>query len=432
MQQAIRTLANPVRTKVMIPGSKSITNRALLLAALAEGVSKLNNIQISDDTVALIQALRELGITIQLHDNLHICTVIGTQGIFPNTQATLWCAEAGTVARFLLAACAANPGVYHFSGAANLNQRPLEQLLTVLQQQGAQISPDNAQHLPLTITGTDMLAGGEVVLDSAETSQFLSALLMVAPYARTPLTINANNLVSKPYVNLTCVMMAEFGVQVHRIHQGRFMVPIPQRYQAQEYFVEPDLSTASYFFAAAAVTGGTITMQPLVRSQTKQADVNFLSVLEKMGCQVMETLTELTLIGPDQLTGIEVDMSDYSDTFPTLAAIAPFASSPVTISNIGHTCHKESNRIQAMKAELEKMGITVECGKDWIKIFPGSPQGCMVHSHHDHRIAMALSIIGLRVPGVIIDHAECVTKTCPDFFTQWHYLTEARQEVGVV
>jgi 3-phosphoshikimate 1-carboxyvinyltransferase len=424
MQQAILPAHSPTQAKIIIPGSKSITNRAFLLAALADGVSTLSGIQISDDTLTFLLALQKLGITIQLDEKSSSCTIIGNNGEFPNKQTSLWCANAGTVARFLLVACAASNGVYHFDGSAHLCKRPIAPLLDVLRCQGAQVAPYNAQQLPLTLTGTDLLAGGDILLDSTLTSQFLSALLMIAPYARSSLTINIAELVSRFYVDMTCAMMAEFGVQVHRIHQGRFMVPVPQRYQARDYTIEPDLSTASYFLAAAAITGGEITIPAIKRSESKQADVNFLSVLEEMGCHITNKPAGLTLTGPTKLQGIEVNMCDFSDTFLTLAAIAPFASSPVKITHIGHTRYKESDRINAIKNGLEKMGVTVESGNNWIKIFPSIPHGCTVNACDDHRVAMAFSIIGLKVPNVIIEGAECVTKTCPEFFTLWNKLTQ--------
>ena len=206
------------------------------------------------------------------------------------------------------------------------------------------------------------------------------------------------------------------------MHHARFYVPIPQRYQAREYVIEPDLSTASYFFAAAAVTGGEVTIQAIQRESSKQADVKFLTVLEKMGCTVIEAESGLTVKGPAELKGVKVDMRDFSDTFMTLATLAPFASSPTTITNIAHARFKESDRIAAVRAGLETLKVKVESGQDWIKIYPGMPEAGEVNSFNDHRIAMAFSVIGLKVSGVVIDGAECVSKTCPNFFEMWDEL----------
>ena len=424
MKQSIRAVKAPIKARVSIPGSKSITNRALLLAALADGVSEIFNILISDDTLAFIQALRNLGVGIQVDEASYSCIIAGCDGRFPKKEAEIWCADAGTVARFLLAACAASQGIFHFDASEQMRSRPIASLLRTLCAQGARVSPVTAEKMPFTLEGSDGLLGGEIEIDGSETSQFVSALLMIAPYAKTPVMIQTQDVVSSPFLSMTCDMMADFGVLVRRMHHARFFVPAPQRYEGRDFIVEPDLTTASYFFAAAAVTAGEVTIQKVERTHSKQGDVEFLEVLEKMGCEVLETELGLTVKGPQELKGVSVDMRDFADTFMTLAAIAPFASTPTIITNIGHTRLQESNRIYAMRKGLEVLGIQVEEGPDWIKIFPSIPQAGVVDSHNDHRIAMAFSIIGLRVSDVEIENAECVSKTCPDFFTLWKALTD--------
>ncbi len=413
MKQAINARLTPLNAHITVPGSKSITNRALLIAALAQGVSKLSDILISDDTLTFIHALQQLGVVIELNEQARTCIVRGTNGKFPKQEATIWCADAGTAARFLLAACAATGGIFHFDGSQRLRERPLASLLQVLREQGAAVQTNK---MPLTVKGIAGLQGGDIAIDGAETSQFLSALLMVAPFSRHPVTFKVNELVSRPYVNMTCAMMADFGVISD---SSSYSVHAPQHYVARDYVIEPDLSTASYFFAAAAVTGGSVTIQAINRAHCKQGDVAFLSVLEEMGCTVEETSSALTLTGVSVLQGVTVNMQKFSDTFMTLAALAPFAKTPTTITHIGHTRLQESDRIAAMRSELEKLQIKVEEGPDWIKIYPGQPQAGEIDSHRDHRIAMAFSIMGLRVPGIVIDGAECVAKTCPAFFEMW-------------
>jgi 3-phosphoshikimate 1-carboxyvinyltransferase len=422
MKQLIRTVSAPIHATVTIPGSKSITNRALLLAALADGVSEIFNILVSADTLAFADALRELGIVVQMDEETHSCIIAGGMGKFPKPEAKIWCADAGTVARFLLAACASSSGMYHFDASAQLRQRPIASLLRTLCGQGARVFPENASQMPFTIVGADGLEGGEIEIDGAETSQFISALLMVAPFAKLSVMLKTQDLVSSPYVAMTCAMMADFGVLVRRMHHARFSVPAPQRYKARDYVVEPDLSTASYFFAAAAVTGGEIRIQPIDRAHSLQGDVAFLTVLEKMGCVVTESADALIVKGPSTLLGMNVDMRDFSDTFMTLAAIAPFADKPTTITNIAHTRLQESNRITAMRKGLEVLKIKTEEGPDWLKIYPGTPCAGQIDAHHDHRIAMAFSLIGLRIPGIEINGAECVSKTCPEFFAMWDQL----------
>lgn len=415
----IQTIKQPVQARIVIPGSKSITNRALLLAALADGISELSGILLSDDTSVFIEALRELGVTIMLDKAAHTCVVGGAGGVFPKNRAHIWCGDAGTAARFLLAACASVSGIYQFDGSAQLRRRPIATLLSLLSSQGAKVIPEDAREMPLTIAGQGGLLGGEIIMSAHETGQYVSALLMVAPFAKTPIMLETENLVSVPYVNMTCSMMRDFGVLVKRLHQTRFYVPVPQVYYPQKYVIEPDLSTASYFFAAAAVTGGEMTVPHVQRETSMQADIQFLTVLEKMGCTVMQTNEGVTVKGAQQLRGVNVDMRDFSDVFMTLAAIAPFASSPTTITNIAHTRLKESDRITAMRVGLEKLGIKIETGLDWIKIYPGIPQAAIIDSMNDHRIAMSFSIVGLKVEGIKIDGAECVSKTCPEFFELW-------------
>ena len=303
---------------------------------------------ISDDTRALIDALYNLGIVVQLDEASRSCIVGGAGGQFPKNEADIWCAHAGTVARFMLAACSSSPGKYHFDGSSRLRNRPIEGLLTVLRNQGIKIEPENKNSMPFTVFGADGLTGGDIEIEGSETGQFISALLMVAPFARLPVLLKARDIVSRPYIDMTCAMMADFGVVVHCPSPSHFSISVPQSYQARDYVVEPDLSTASYFFAAAAVTGGEVAIQAISRKKTKQGDVEFLSILEKMGCQVMESPGGLVVKGPQELQGIEVDLRDHSDLFMTLAAMAPFAKTPTTIVNIKHTRQQESDRISAM------------------------------------------------------------------------------------
>lgn len=420
--QSIQVVTKPIHARVTIPGSKSITNRALLLAALANGVSELFNVLISDDTCVFVEALHELGVPVILDKTTQSCIVGGGGGAFPKKKASVWCGDAGTAGRFLLAACASSPGIYQFDSTEQLQNRPIESLLKTLIGQGVKVMPEDANKMPFAILGTDGLQGGEIVIDGSKTGQFVSALLMVSPLAKSPVLLKTDNLVSEPYIDMTCTMMSEFGVLVKRMHHARFYVPVPQRYKAREYEIEPDLSTASYFFAAAAVTAGEITIQAVDRENCKQGDVEFLTVLEKMGCEVTADANGLTVKGSQELRGVNVDMRDISDTFMTLAAMAPFATSPTTITNIAHARLKESDRINAMKVNLENLKIKVESGPDWIKVYPGIPQAGVIDSFGDHRIAMAFSVIGLRVPGIEIAEAGCVSKTCPEFFSMWESL----------
>lgn len=422
MEKIIRTIQQPIQSNIKIPGSKSMTNRALLLAAMSNGICEISDVLISDDTRVFADALSELGIMVQLDESTRTCIVGGVTGRLPKPEASIWCGDAATAARFLLAICAASPGNYFFDGSPQLRNRPLSPLIKVLVGQGAVISPKNANRMPLTIKGVDRFSGDVIEIEGTQTGQFISALLMAAPFSKTQMVIQTSDLVSRPYVDMTMDMMADFGVLVRRMNYSRFSIPVPQYYQARDYVIEPDLSTASYFFAAAAVTGGEVTIQPINRNKSHQGDVQFVKILEKMGCQIIENGLGLTVKGPTELKGVSVDMRDFSDTFMTLAAIAPFAKTPTSITNIGHTRLQESDRIKVMRTELEKCGVKVEEGPDWLKIFPSTPHGAVIDSHQDHRIAMSFAILGLKVENIVIQGAECVTKTCPNFYDLWEQL----------
>lgn len=414
--RAIRPARPDLDVTVRIPGSKSVTNRALLLAALAAGDSTLEGALVADDTLAFAEGLRSLGFEVSdvAADPVR---VRGAAGRIPSPAASVWCAEAGTATRFLLAASAAGQGSFAFDAAEQMRRRPLGPLLDALRAQGAATEPSGAASLPLTLLASG-LAGGDLRLSGGVSSQFVSALLLAAPLARAPLTIAVDGLVSRPYVDLTLAMMAHFGVTVERDGHVAFTVR-PSTYAAQRYTVEPDASTASYFFAAAAVTTGRVTVTGLSRAGALQGDVRFLDVLEAMGCAVREDAAGVTVVGPDTLSGLTVDMADIPDTFMTLAAIAPFAAAPVTVTGIGNVRLKESDRIAAMEEGLRRVGARADSGPDYLRVFPGPTHGAVIDPHGDHRIAMSFGVLGLRTPGIVIDDPGCVRKTCPEFFALW-------------
>jgi len=422
MREVLQTVQKPISAKILIPGSKSVSHRALLLAALAEGVSEIHHIQISEDVRTFVSALSELGIAVYLEEKSQRVVIAGGNGHFPKKHSVIWCKESGTLLRFLLAACGGISGAYYFDGALSLRHRPIASLLEILINQGVTCIPSDAMKLPFTLITSKPLMGGKIKIDAAKTSQMVSALLMIAPFMHSSLSLQVENLVSASYVDITCAMMAEFGVLVERKSSTEYKVISGQRYQARNYHVEPDLSTASYFFAAAAVTGGEVTIPFAHREKTLQGDSVFLTILEKMGCKIQETSSSLTVKGTLHLQGIEADMRDCPDLFMTLAAIAPFAKTPTVITHIGHARLKESDRLLAMREGLEQLGVRVEEGEDWLKIYPSTPHGGVIQSHHDHRIAMAFSIVGLRVPDMIIENSECVAKSCPEFFQLWKNL----------
>jgi 3-phosphoshikimate 1-carboxyvinyltransferase len=424
MQQKIETAKGQVHAKVTVPGSKKITHRAILLAALADGVSELSGIQIGHHTKLLIDALRQVGIVIQLDEKAQSCIIAGGNGQFPKKQATIWCDNAKIITYFMMGACAGSQGVYYFDGSEEFRELNIENLLHLLRRQGAQIIPNEKEHLPFTLVSADTLEGGDVIFSKKE-NILAHLFLMIAPFARTPFNLSLMDLTHDDDIDLTCAIMAEFGVLVHRLHHSQLMVPVPQRYHARDYMIEPDFSLASYFFAAAAITGGEVTIQPIKRNVSKQTTIKILSVLEKMGCQIIERHYGLTVLGPKELKGIEISMREFSDAFYIVAALAPFASKPTYISHVGKISAKESERLKKMKNELCKLNIQVEAGDDWIKITPSKIKTpAVINSYQDPRLAMAFAVVGLKQPNIMIEDPECVTKNFPDFFTIWNKLAE--------
>ncbi|MCX7123261.1 MAG: 3-phosphoshikimate 1-carboxyvinyltransferase [Gammaproteobacteria bacterium] len=411
LQQRIKSVNGPVSGVITVPGSKSLSNRALLLASFSEGVTHLKGVLWSDDTEACFVALQSLGVPIQKISE-HELKITGVR-VFKQNQK-INCRDAGTVSRFLIPIAAALGGSYEFYGSDRLSERPLKPMLDGLIALGVNIIyHDQVGFLPLRVESQG-LHGGVLNVDIKDSSQFISGLLLAAPKAKAPITIFADHLAEKPYVHLTLEMMADFGVQAEL--QGNAIQVMPSSYQACQYEIEPDASTASYFFAAAALTAGEIRVNGLYR-EVLQGDIHFLEVLEKMGAVVRETPLGITVAGPQILKGLgEVDFSGMSDTFMTLAALCPFADSPTTIKGLRHTRLQESDRVEAMRQGLTVLGAKVTTTEDSITIYPSSLHAGVIDSHRDHRIAMSHALIGLKIPGVIIDGADCVKKTCPLFF----------------
>jgi 3-phosphoshikimate 1-carboxyvinyltransferase len=425
--RSIRPARPGLDVSVRVPGSKSVTNRALLLAGLAAGRSVLRGALDAGDTRAFAGALSSLGIPVEAQaGDLHLG---GAGGRIPAGRADVFCAEAGTAARFLVAAAAAGEGAYRFDGAPQLRRRPLAPLLEALRAQGARTEPANATGLPFTLLARG-LAGGGLRLPGDTSSQFVSSLLMAAPLGHAPLDLQVDGLVSRPYVTMTLRMMEQFGAVAEAADDERWVVS-PGAYAGRDYAVEPDASTASYFFAAAA-TGGRVRVLGLHRAGSLQGDVAFLDVLEAMGCSVLDEPEGVTVAGPASLSGLAVDMGDISDTFMTLAAIAPLATSPVTITGIGNVRLKESDRIAAVEENLRRLEVPTQSGEDWLRVFPANPRGGPIDPHGDHRIAMAFSVLGLRVPGIVIDDPACVDKTCPTFYELWAELEQGTGATGQI
>jgi 3-phosphoshikimate 1-carboxyvinyltransferase len=413
---AIPTVARPLDGELTLPGSKSITNRALLAAALAQGRSVLEEALFSEDTEIFADCLGRLGFQVLSEPAARRFTVEGLGGALPASAAELFVGNAGTAARFITALTALGRGTYRFDGVPAMRKRPMRELLDALVAQGASVEhAGQPGAMPFTLT-TRGFEGGEIQTSADRTSQHLTALLLIAPYAARDTTIRiGETLVSKPYLVTTCGMMEQWGVRVEREGEGVFHIRAGQRYQPQRFVVEPDASGASYFFAAAAALGGRVRVNHLT-DRSLQGDARFVDVLAAMGCQVTHGADFIEVARHGPLRGVDIDLNDMSDTMPTLAAIAPFAEGPVTIRNVEHTRWKETDRIHAVVTELRRMGALVDEARDGLTVHPGPLHGANIDTYNDHRIAMAFAITGLRVPGTVINDPGCTSKTFPDFF----------------
>ncbi|MFI1996434.1 3-phosphoshikimate 1-carboxyvinyltransferase [Actinoplanes sp. NPDC020271] len=416
-------------TNVQIPGSKSVTARALFLAALGDGTSLLHGSLDSDDTQAFRQGLRTLGYRVE--ETGETWAVEGRTDGPPADSADVYCRDAGTAARFLPALAAIGHGRFRFDASPQMRNRPVGPLTAALRRLGSDLQfEEHEDHLPILIRGAG-LRGGRLQLDASVSSQFLTALLMAAPAMDEGLEIQVTDMVSRPYVEMTVQMMRDFGVSVAS-DQDTFTVPA-QRYSAREYRIEPDASTASYFFAAAALTGNSVTV-PGLGTGAMQGDIAFVDVLRRMGAEVKMEESRTTVSGTGRLSGITVNMRDISDTMPTLAAIAPYADGPVRIEDVYNTRVKECDRLDACATNLSAMGIRVATGRDWIEIQPGRPGPAVIDCNADHRIAMAFSVAGLRADSLTLDDPQCVKKTFPEFHevfrdlrNQWRHATGSFQ-----
>ena len=426
-QIEITPLDKPVHATVAVPGSKSLTNRALILAALADGETVLTGALASEDTAVMLDSLRRLGFEASAGENGETVTVRGLGGKIPANGAELFIGNSGTSVRFLTALCALGEGTFRLDGVERMRQRPQQDLLDALADWGVSAISENGNGCPpLLIEGKGKLRGGTANVGAEASSQFLTALLMVAPYAEKEATLAIRGTLRPFYVDITRRMMAQFGVRVTTGNNAEFRVAKGQTYAAQaNYPIEPDASSASYFFAAAALTGGQVTV-PNLGPHALQGDVRFATeVLVEMGCEITCNENGLTVRGPKdgKLRGIDRDMSTISDTAPTLAALAPFADSPVTARNIAHSRLQECDRIAAVCAELRKLGASVDEHPDAYTIYPADKfTPATIQTYHDHRIAMSFALIGLRVPGVTIDNPACVAKTFPDFWQRLELL----------
>lgn len=404
----------PIHATVRPPGSKSITNRALICAALAQGNSRLTGALESEDTQVMVEALRQLGIGVQTDWPQATLHVAGCHGRIPAHTAKLYVANSGTTVRFLAATVALGNGEYRLDGTARMRERPIQDLLAALAQLGVDAASEAGAGCPPVVIRAAGLVGGTALVRGEISSQFLSGLLLAAPYARSPVELLVDGvLVSQPYIHMTLAVMRSFGVEVIQHDLQRFEIPTAS-YSGRDYAIEPDASAASYFFAAAAISGGEVTVSGLSRASL-QGDVAFVDCLVQMGCRVRYDADNITVAG-GPLKGIEVDMNAISDTVQTLGAVALFAAGPTTVRGVAHIRHKETDRIAALATELRKLGAEVQEFADGLRIEPRPLRPAQIATYHDHRMAMSLALVGLRSPGVVILDPDCTAKTYPRFF----------------
>ena len=400
----IEPLDGPLDADVVLPGSKSITNRALVCAALADGTSELRGALRADDTEAMVGCLAALGARITPDWRVH-----GTGARLRPGPVTVDARMSGTTARFVAPLLALGEGEYRLVGHPQLAARPMGSTFDALRTLGVTVE---GARLPAVVTAPGGVDGGRIPLPGDVSSQFLSGLLMAAPLMRRGLSIELTTaLVSRPYVEMTTTVMAAFGVDT-----DGFTVA-PQRYGATTFEVEPDASAASYFFAAAAICGGRVRVRGLDRTSV-QGDVAFVDALASMGADVRDGDGWIEVAGTGELHGIDVDLADLSDTAPTLAVVAACASSPTRVSGIGFIRGKETDRIAAVVAELRRCGVDADEEPDGfvVRPSPGGPRAATIETYEDHRMAMSFAVLGLRVPGIVLDDPGCVAKTFPSFF----------------
>ena len=405
----------PVRGTIRPPGSKSITNRVLLCAALADGTSTLFGSLESEDTTVMVNCLRSLGANIEGNLAGGPLTVVGCNGKWPQANVDLFVGNSGTTIRFLTAAVALGSGHYRLDGIPRMRERPIGDLIETLIELNVDVEAEIGNGCPPVLVRANGLSGGHAVLNGNLSSQFLSGLLMTAPYATRDVELSVHGtLVSKPYVTMTIAVMSEFGVAVQAPSFSNIVVTAGQTYQAVDYSIEPDASAASYFWAAAAITGGEVTVEGL-STNAIQGDVAFCHCLEKMGCDLTISPDSITVTGKP-LKGISVDMNAISDTAQTLAAVALFADGPTELRGIAHVRHKETDRIGDLAIELRKLGARIDQLEDGLRITPATLQGTAIETYGDHRMAMSLALVGLRIPSVEVCDPGCTAKTYPDYF----------------
>ena len=404
----------PLDAVVRPPGSKSITNRALICASVATGRSELAGALASDDTQVMVDSLVKLGVPIEVRKDDTFVVEGCHGGPFPNSNSDLFIGNSGTSVRFLTALLSVVGGQYRIDGVPRMHERPIGDLVEALSRLGCQVKTENGNACPPVIINTARSDGGRTGVRGNVSSQYLSGLLMAAPMAASNVEIKIDGpLVSVPYVEMTLRVMADFGVHVERTPDG-YVIEKGQTYSARKYEIEPDASAASYFWAAAAIRGGNVTVRGLNQNSI-QGDIAFTDVLERMGCRVVRASDGISVTGR-AMKAVSVDMSDISDTVQTLAAVAVHVPGKTTVTGIAHNRVKETDRIGNLAIELRKLGADVVEFEDGLSIECPQLRPAEIETYADHRMAMSLALCGLTQSGVRIRDPACVSKTYPQYF----------------
>ena len=424
----VQRIERPIDCTVEVPGSKSVTNRALLLAALSEGTTVLEGALFSEDVYCFLNSLKSMGVSVTEDEAKKQIRVDGNGGRIPNPTGTIYVGSAGTAARFLTAWIGLSDVEYEITASGQMENRPMKELFEVLESLGAQITYlKTRDYLPVRIKGVHVGSQPvKVSLDISKSTQYLSALLMVAPLFEAGLRVRiTSEKKSGSYVEITRKMMEDFGIEAAFDGECYTVAPGSCYQMPDVYQVEPDVSSACYFYAAAAITGGSVTVKN-VRRDLMQGDIQFLDVLKEMGCFLSDKPAGLRVTGPvpGRLKAVSVDMNDFSDQALTLAAIAPYADGMVEIRNVEHIRGQECDRMRAISDNMRRMRITCEEGRDSLRIYPGEPEVAELETYNDHRVAMAFSILGLRAKDITIMNPECCAKTFPDFYKVLETLDE--------
>lgn len=419
-----RVVSPPKEIVAHVPGSKSITNRALLIAAMCEGKCTLNGVLFSDDSRNFLKALEDLGFELQIDEQACRVSLKGCGGSIPCSTKTadvpeVYVGSAGTAARFLTAFLGMSQGKYRISASAQMSKRPMKELLVALSQMGAEIVYEKVDYcFPFQI-GMKKRKGNRVVIDVEKSSQFLSALLILAPLFSEDFYIEVVGNHGLSYVEMTIKMMADFGVTVIKESNQCYCIPGGQKYQTRDYLIEPDISAACYFYSMAPILKIPACVQNVTRNSL-QGDIQFLSVLEKMGCTIREEDAQIWVEPPkEELQGGNFCLSTFSDQALTLACLGTYANTPVTIMGISHIRFQECDRIQAIVNNMSRVGIAVEELADGITIFPGEKTAAEIDSYEDHRVAMSFSLLGIGTDGIRIDNPMCCRKTFEHYFEEF-------------